>query len=164
LKARYDDLHKAARLCVELGAREAGEFVQTDTYFNAPRGRLKLRQTEPDRAELIWYLRADQTSSCVSDYSIARVRTSEAPSVLAVLDGALGIRSVVRKTRRLLLWKNVRIHLDRVETLGNFVEFEAVLGPGHSEADGHARIVLLVEALNINGVDRVAQSYLDLTS
>ena len=51
-----------------------------------------------------------------------------APDELAeALDAALGTVVVVSKRRRLFLWEGVRIHLDEVDGLGSFVEFEAVL-------------------------------------
>ncbi len=44
---------------------------------------------------------------------------------------------VVSKRRRLFLWEGVRIHLDEVEDLGNFVEFEAVLPQAGDLATAH---------------------------
>jgi adenylate cyclase, class 2 len=48
----------------------------------------------------------------------------------AALSSALGIKVVVAKKRSLFLWNEVRIHLDEVKGLGNFIEFEAVAGYG----------------------------------
>ena len=48
----------------------------------------------------------------------------------APLAAALGIRTVVRKQRTVYLHKNVRIHLDAVDGLGTFLEFEAVMPDG----------------------------------
>ena len=48
------------------------------------------------------------------------------PTVLAeTLGDTLDVRVVVEKARRLLMWRNVRIHVDRVAGLGDFVELEA---------------------------------------
>ena len=75
---------------------------------------------------------------------------------------ALGILAVVEKTRRLFLWHNVRIHIDRVSELGDFIEFEAVLGEDYDEQDGHAKLTQLREAFGIADGDLLGDSYLDM--
>ena len=55
-------------------------------------------------------------------------------------DAALGTVVVVSKRRRLFLWEGVRIHLDEVEGLGSFVEFEAVLPDAGDLAGAHAKM------------------------
>jgi adenylate cyclase class IV len=42
--------------------------------------------------------------------------------------------------REIYLYHNVRIHLDEVEDLGTFLEFEAVLGPNVDDALGRAQV------------------------
>ena len=72
------------------------------------------------------------------------------------------MRVVVEKARRLLLWRNVRIHLDRVEGLGDFVELEAVAAsPGGLEVE-RDRVEQLREALGISDEHLVAHGYADL--
>ena len=44
----------------------------------------------------------------------------------------------VRKQRRLYRVGQTRVHLDRVEDLGDFVELEVVLDPGQTETEGTA--------------------------
>ena len=80
----------------------------------------------------------------------------------AALTSALGLRGEVRKRRELLLWHNVRIHLDHVDQLGDFVEFEAVVAHTDDEATAHERLQTLAAALAINPADRIAVSYSDL--
>ena len=69
---------------------------------------------------------------------------------------------MVRKTRRLFLHENVRIHLDEVEGLGNFLEFEAVLEEGQDEADGYAQLETLQRDFKIHDEAIVGTSYSDL--
>ncbi len=57
---------------------------------------------------------------------------------------------------------NVRIHLDDVESLGAFLEFEAVLGEDVDDARGHAQVASLAERFGIRRGDLVADSYGDL--
>jgi predicted adenylyl cyclase CyaB len=69
---------------------------------------------------------------------------------------------VVEKHREILLYENVRIHLDQVAGLGEFLEFEAVLGEGDNAADGHRKVDWLTQRLGIS-TDRLIQgSYADL--
>jgi len=46
----------------------------------------------------------------------------------------------VTKHRTVWLYRNCRIHLDRVERLGDFLEFEAVLPEGAPDAEGRALV------------------------
>src|SRR4051812_31521940 len=134
LKTRYPDLERAKRICLEIGAIEQPPLLQTDTYFAVPHGRLKLREM-PDRAELIEYTREDKTATRASDYRIAAI--TDPANLKAILASALGIKVEVRKRREWFLWHNVRIHLDTVDDLGTFIEFEAVLSGNETEAQGH---------------------------
>ena len=160
LKSKCPDLAAAREAALRLGARDAGVLEQTDTYFHCTTGRLKLRETAGRAAELIAYARADHVGVRGSDYHVIPV---ENPGPLKRgLAAALGVRVIVVKRRELLLWHNVRVHLDRVEDLGNFVEFEAVLGDGEDEPTGRERVATLAEALALRPEDRIATSYSNL--
>jgi adenylate cyclase, class 2 len=162
LKSSCSDLARARAAALRLGAADAGVLEQTDTYFHCHHGRLKLRETAGRGAELIAYARDDRAEARASEYHLIPV--AEPDQLKAGLAGALGVRVVVVKRRELLLWRNVRIHLDRVEGLGGFVEFEAVLsdGDGTDEASAHDRVATLADALHLREEDRVAKSYADL--
>ena len=159
LKTRFADHAKAIRVLRAMGAVEQPAMRQVDTYFQVSMGRLKLREMA-DRAELIGYRREDRSKTRRSDYVVAIL--SDPRSVRAALEATLGIAVVVKKRRRWFLWKNVRVHLDSVKNLGRFVEFEAVLGKGESEAEGHRRIAFLCEKLGINKAQHLAGSYADM--
>src|SRR5919199_5865424 len=132
LKARDADPARSLERCVALGAEDRGELRQRDTYFAARRGRLKLREQEPGGAELIAYERPDAAEARESRYRIAPVADPEA--LRDALDAALGTTVVVDKRRHLFLWEGVRIHLDRVDGLGDFVELEGVAAEGSALA------------------------------
>jgi predicted adenylyl cyclase CyaB len=87
------------------------------------------------------------------------VPVSEPNVMLAALNAALGMRGTVRKRRELLLWQNVRIHLDQVESLGTFIELEAVISETNDQNVSHARIEELRRELEI--ADEIAVSYSD---
>jgi predicted adenylyl cyclase CyaB len=160
LKARCRVLRAAAEAAASLGAVRIGKLEQTDTYFRAPTGRLKLRETTCRPAELIWYDRADSPEFRDSEYYVVPV--SDAPRMKAALGHAMGLRGVVRKRRELWMYENVRIHLDEVEDLGTFVEFEAVITCADDELDSMQRLDALSHAMAIVSDDRVSQSYSDL--
>ena len=69
---------------------------------------------------------------------------------------------VVRKRRELFLLDNVRIHLDTVESIGTFLEFEALVTPNHTVADCHAAIDRLRAAFMPALGEPIACSYADL--
>ncbi|HEX8521877.1 MAG TPA: class IV adenylate cyclase [Tepidisphaeraceae bacterium] len=160
LKAKCRDLAFARDAALRTGARAEGILMQTDTYFHVPHGRLKLREIAGQRAELIWYARSNQTAFRASDYVVSPV--ADVPTMLTALMSALRIRGTVKKRRELLLYENVRIHLDSVDTLGSFLEFEAVVSDQHNEQISHQRLATLTEALQIADTDRIAVSYSDL--
>src|SRR5262249_28670610 len=126
----------------------------------APHGRLKLREIAGEPAVLIWYSRPDVGTARFSDYVLCPV--TDVATLKAALASAMGVRCEVRKRREILLWHNVRIHLDEVAQLGTFVEFEAVLGPGDDEPTAHARLAQLTEAMGLQEEERIAGAYADL--
>jgi homotetrameric cytidine deaminase len=158
LKARLADPEQTLARALALGAQDQGTLTQRDTYFPARYGRLKLREIDGQAAELIAYSRTDDSDAALSRY----VRATASADTAEALDSVLGTRVVVAKQRRLLLYGNVRIHLDAVEGLGSFLEFEAVLGPKDSRADGEAKVAHLQQALGISADDLIAVGYADL--
>jgi adenylate cyclase, class 2 len=162
IKARSGDLSRARQLAKALGARKRAMLRQVDTYFNAPSGRLKLREITGSerRAELIWYDRPDRASARASRYFVVPVGD---PKVLKIaLSAALGVSRIVRKRRELWIFKNVRIHLDRVDGLGSFIELEAVVDPRHRPAASRQNLLKVQRALRIEASMLVSQSYSDL--
>jgi adenylate cyclase class IV len=145
------ELHDLARA---LGARFDATLNQTDTYFHVPAGRLKLREINGTRAELIQYERPDQPGDRWSSYLVVPV--VEAEKMKAALGQALGIRCIVRKKRDLYLYGTARIHVDEVEGLGSFLEFEVVETP---VADAEALMKELRGAFRVCDEDVIAGSY-----
>jgi adenylate cyclase, class 2 len=160
LKTRYEALDRARAKVKELGAKFDGIQVQTDTFFQSPKGRLKLREIDCDAPVLIWYSRPDEIVGRTSSYYLVPVAD---PALLKVaLKEAMTIRCVVHKRREIYLWHNVRIHLDEVTGLGKFVEFEAVISADHGPKVSQAWLTILCEELEILPTDQLAPSYADL--
>jgi predicted adenylyl cyclase CyaB len=135
-------------------------LVQRDTYFKTRRGRLKLREEEGRGAQLIAYERPDSVGQRQSLYRIVPV--TEVDGLKAALEGTLGIEVIVAKERALFIWERVRIHLDRVDGLGHFIEFEAIVTDEAETAAAEARIESLRQAFGVADADLIGGSYSDL--
>jgi adenylate cyclase class IV len=123
-------------------------------------GRLKLRRSPTAAAELIHYHRPDTGEAKASDY--VRVPVPDPAALREALTRACGLLGRVRKQRWLLLAGATRIHLDRVEGLGDFMELEVVLREGQSDADGATIAEALMQPLGLADAPRLAGAYLDL--
>jgi len=160
IKGRVRDAQAMRSRVESLGATEPEELVQTDTFFNVPVGRLKLREFGDGTGELIYYERPDAVGPQVSIYVRA---PASAPSCLReVLARALGVRGTVRKRREVFLLGQTRIHLDDVEGLGSFVELEVMLRDGQLVSDGERMAASLMDALSISSADLIPYAYVDL--
>jgi adenylate cyclase, class 2 len=157
LKAHDPQPEGSLEVCRSLGAEDHGEIAQRDTYFEVPRGRLKLREEEPGRPHLIQFERTSEPQQRESRYRIIEIK--DAGALLAALADALGVRGVVAKRRRLFLWRSVRIHLDRVEGLGDFIELEAVAPPDSDLMHEHELVTSLRAALGIGDERLVGLGY-----
>ena len=159
LKARLKSHEEASALCQAIDAIYAGDLRQTDTYFHCTDGLLKLREIDPGEDYLVHYQRPVVADSKACDYSMAPV---DALTLRPLLTDSLGVYAVVKKTRTLWFWQNVRIHLDRVEGLGNFIEFEAVLSPDFNDADGLNKLAFLRKTFDIKDHDLCDVSYAEM--
>jgi predicted adenylyl cyclase CyaB len=157
-KTRLADAKAALARARALGAELWGDLRQTDTYFDVPSGRLKLRETAGLQAELIAYARDEAAAGRLSDYEIAR--TPDPAALRAVLARSLGVLAVVKKRRTLVTLDTTRIHLDNVEQLGSFLEIE--VPAGEDEASARQRFDSLLAGLGYSAADGIRASYLDL--
>jgi homotetrameric cytidine deaminase len=160
VKAVDPDRERSEAVCRELGAEDRGLLRQRDTYFRAARGRLKLREEEPGGATLIAYDRPDATEARESRYRLVPV--PDPGELRAALDQALGTATVVDKERHLWLYDGVRIHLDRVEGLGDFVELEGVAPAESDLGPEREKVARLSAALGIETDNVRPGSYADL--
>jgi homotetrameric cytidine deaminase len=156
LKARDHDPERTLGAALGHGAVDQGVLTQVDTYFAARNGRCKLRE-EDGAATLIAYARADEAAARISAYHLVAV--PDPAALKAALDSALGTVVVVEKFRRLLLWHDVRIHLDAVQGLGTWLELEAIASPDSDLAEEHRKVTELRAVLAMVDEDVVATGY-----
>ena len=160
IKARVSDF-EALRVKVDaLSDTPVEIFDQLDTFYVTPKGRLKLRVLAPDRCELIQYTRADDSTAKTSTYDV--VRSDDPAAFSRILESALPIRGVVTKRRNLYLIGPTRVHLDRIEGLGTFMELEVVLSKGKTAEYGAEIAEELMAQLGIRTEDLISGAYIDL--
>ena len=160
IKARYADLDKGRLIARDIGAAFEGTDNQVDTYFRTPNGLLKLRETSLGEDHLIYYEREKTRDPKVSDYDIYPVR--DATALKKILRAALTVLVEVRKVRDIFILDNTRIHLDRVEGLGTFIEFEAVMNAGQPHASGEKKVRELLKLFEVPQDALIGGSYSDL--
>lgn len=75
----------------------------------------------------------------------------------------MNVNVVVKKERKLYLYKNARIHLDTVENLPHsFVEIEVVIRSDDDANNAHLLMQELIDILNIKPDDKISVGYRDL--
>jgi adenylate cyclase class 2 len=160
LKARLESLDIARQRARELATDQLGHQLQQDTYFHCREGRLKLRSIDAGPAQLISYARPDCPDAALSRYHLVEIPDSA--GLERALAAALGIWVVVCKRREIYLYHNVRIHLDQVDGLGVFLEFEAVLGPDADEPTSRERLDFLSRQFDLTPNRLLKESYSDM--
>jgi len=162
-KARLPDLAAARQIATRLATANDGNERQVDTYFRVPTGRLKLREIESatgSHAELIFYQRFDTAATKTSHYLRQPLEQTEVWKEL--FTQSLGILTQVVKTREIWWHDNVRIHLDQVANLGDYLEFEAVLQPEDDPLEAEIVLQFLMRLFALDPTSGIAVSYSDL--
>jgi predicted adenylyl cyclase CyaB len=160
IKARVNGFARLEARARDLSDWPVEVLNQDDLFFAVPAYRMKLRTLSARKGELILYDRENTPGPKPSHYLIAP--TTEPETLKEILTSALGVLGVVKKVRRLYRVGQTRIHLDRVEGLGDFVELEVVLEPEQTEEDGRQVARVVMDRLGISEDDLVEASYLDL--
>ena len=123
IKATCVDPSKIREILKAKKALFKGTDLQIDTYFKVSSGRLKLREGRIEN-NLIYYVREDNKGPKQSN--VILYKTEPDSSLKGLLTNALGVLVVVKKEREIYFVDNVKFHIDRVESLGSFVEIEAI--------------------------------------
>jgi adenylate cyclase, class 2 len=165
LKARLGHPDDAVRTAVRLGAVDHGSEDQVDTYFSLGNERLKLRESSSGSHWLIRYSRPDVESARKSQYRLLAVK--DPASFKALLARQWGVKAVVRKHRRVFVWGGrVRVHIDHVDGLGDFLELEAVLDDAaarpYDEDAARLDVARLAHDFGVAESDLVGTSYATL--
>lgn len=160
IKARIDSVEAVLPHAAAVSDSGPEYIRQDDTFFRCAHGRLKLREFAPDHGELIFYARADEAGPTESFYILSPTRSPD--TLRAALSAAHGEGGRVRKLRTLFLAGRTRVHLDRVEALGDFLELEVVLRDDENVDDGVSEAHALLAQLGIPASSLVEGAYVDL--
>jgi|SRR6056297_575751 len=160
IKARCNNPDRIRQLLEEHEADYKGTDHQTDTYFEVPEGRLKLRQGTIEQ-NLIYYRRPDSASPKASSINLV---PAEHPNELhQLLTNALPTLVVVEKKREIYFINNVKFHIDEVKGLGDFIEIEAIDEDGSMGKEKlQEQCQYYLELLDIKDENLVPYSYSDM--
>lgn len=160
IKAQCSHPDRIKAILNEKGARFVGTDHQVDTYYKVPEGRLKLRQGNIENA-LIYYIRGNQAGPKTSHIKLFKTTSGE--ELQDLLTTALGVLTLVDKSREIYFIKNVKFHIDQVQGLGSFVEIEAIDDSGtYSLEELQYQCDRYLELFEIQPNQLVAVSYSDL--
>src|SRR3989442_11523675 len=160
IKARIESVEAVEPKAAALADQGPIEIQQDDTFFACPRGRVKLRAFSATEGQLIFYRRANQAGPKESFFVISP--TASPDSLREALSLAYGRAGRVRKHRTLYLVGRTRVHLDRVEKLGHFLELEVVLSEGERPERGVEEAHNLMASLGISPAQLIEGAYVDL--
>ena len=160
IKARVGDM--AALIVRTATIVDTGpvEIPQDDTFFRCDDGRLKLRVFEDGRGELIFYRRPDADGPKVSFYVLSP--TASPDTLREALTLSNGQEGRVVKHRTLFLVGRTRVHLDRVQGLGDYMELEVVLADDETPEAGVREAHALMARLRVPAEALVTGAYHDL--
>ncbi len=160
IKARVDDIEALKIAAAAIADQGPMEIEQDDTFFRCDAGRLKLRVFADGTGELIFYRRANKQGPKESSYWLSPIASPD--SLRQALTLAYGELGRIKKRRTLYLAGRTRIHLDRVNQLGNFLELEVVLQPDEPADSGVREATALMRRLNISPEQLIDSAYIDL--
>jgi predicted adenylyl cyclase CyaB len=160
IKARIESAEALEPKAAALADSGPDEILQDDTFFSCPNGRMKLRAFSDSDGQLIFYRRPDQAGPKESFYVLSA--TSSPGTLREALSLGYGQTGRVRKRRTLYLAGRTRIHIDRVEGLGNFLELEVVLADGEPPEDGVRIAHDLLGKLGVGSDQLIEGAYVDL--
>lgn len=162
LKAKVQNLQVVRNKLTAVKAKHIGVFHQIDTYFHVPKGRLKLREIEgAEKAQLVYYERMNVAGPRKSVVFIIEIQ--EPKHFKTLLHKILKIRATVEKTREIYRYKGTQIHLDVVQQLGTFIEFERPVSPTAQAIErGRRMLERLMDTFEVRLENLEKRSYGDL--
>ena len=156
LKINVKSHQKFRNKLSSIGADNIGILNQKDVYYKVTEGLLKLR-IENGKESLIFYKRDENARNRWSNYNILKVENGEGEKFLSKI---FAIETIVEKSRELFYFDNTRIHLDKVKSLGNYLELETLVLKSNSEAK--LRFEKIRNHLGLDISKQIKESYRDL--
>lgn len=156
IKVKVDSLKRIKSLIKQNKIELVEILKQKDIYYKIDAGLLKLR-IENGKQTLIFYKRNEKSPKRWSDYYLLEISADQAAKFL----GKFLYKLIeVEKTRELYLYKNTRIHLDKVKGLGSYLELETRVVNGLKDAE--KRFNYLFDLLELKKYKEIRNSYKNL--
>lgn len=161
IKSPVEDYFKTKSLVKKLSSRYTNKKfsteIQKDIYFKVNSGRLKLRIINNNFGELIRYNRKESKKLRVSNYRI--FKTKDYKNLFKMLSDLFEIMVIVNKKREICVIENIRIHLDKVKFLGEFLEFEIIY---NDFGKSRKQMEFLIDYFSLDRKKFINNSYSDL--
>ena len=156
IKIKIPSFVKYESILKSKGLKPKAVLDQKDVYYQTKKGLLKLR-IENGGNSLIKYRRNEKSRDRVSNYYILKIKDNSSEEFFKDI---FKKEAVVEKKRILYLYKNTRIHLDKIKTLGNFIELESVVVKDKKSAVKEFNEV--VKFLKLDTKKQIRKSNIDL--
>lgn len=158
LKVKVKDLEKFEDILLNLNLKKQ-TLTQIDTYYNVPEGRSKLRE-ENNMAYFIFYNRPNTKEAKKSIYYTFEV--NDIKNFKNCFKQMLKEEIQIKKERILFLYKNARIHLDSVESLGNFIEIEVVIKNNEEDKNAENLLKEISKLMDLEKEEKISEGYREL--
>ncbi len=160
IKARCANHDKVKEILKSKFANFKGVDHQVDTYFKVNSGRLKLREGNIENF-LIYYDRENKEGP--KESKIILYKSEPDSSLKDILINANGVLVVVDKKREIYFIENIKFHIDIIESLGSFIEIEAIDKDGSIGKEKlYKQCKDYMSLLSISNNDLVSVSYSDM--
>jgi len=156
LKIRVAAHQSLKKILEQIGAENKGILKQKDVYYSVPNGLLKLR-IENGNESLIFYNRNENDKNRWSDFEVLQFANNNGEKFF---NNLFDVEVIVKKKRELFYYDDTRIHLDKVNNLGNFLELETLVFNG--KVDAKKRFEKIISLLTLDESKQIRKSYRDL--
>ncbi len=130
LKIRVTSHQSLKKILEQIGAENKGMLKQKDVYYSIPNGLLKLR-IENGNESLIFYNRNENDKNRWSDFELLQFANAKGEKFF---NNLFDVEVIIKKKRELFYYDDTRIHLDKVNNLGKFLELETLVINGKADA------------------------------
>ena len=162
IKAYCHNPAETERILLQHQAEYKGLDVQTDTYYEVTYGRLKHRQGNIENV-LIHYNRESNGNAKKTEV-LLYLQNPENAIVNQVCAGKK-VLNQIKKHRKIFFIENVKFHIDHLESLGYFIEIEAIDIVGSLGEDKlKQQCTYYKKLLRITNKDLIDHSYFDCKS
>ncbi len=156
LKIRVTSHQSLKKILEQIGAENKGMLNQKDVYYSIPNGLLKLR-IENRYESLILYNRNENDKNRWSDFEVLQFANAKGEKFF---NNLFDVEVIIKKKRELFYYDDTRIHLDKVNNLGKFLELETRVIKG--KVDAKKRFEKIISLLKLDESKQIRKSYKDL--